>query len=113
MSTTTETVAAQFRRNVDYRDLVSDELAKVLTDERYMLAGNSWEGVDAHLGSRGGECLRVTPIDGEWEAGFEVYHLSANRVMLTSMTVQAGHYSPAFVARCAANLLTAEDGGEV
>lgn len=56
-------------------------------------------GVEAHLGENG-RVVRVLPIDGEWSAGYEVYVFGNqwSMVVVASITVHAGAYSPDAVA---------------
>lgn len=67
---------------------------------------NQWGGYDVRFD--GGYRLRVTPTDGEWDAGFEVHYLSPNDVVCASMHVQAGKVAPAFVVECMVTLLDCE-----
>jgi hypothetical protein len=57
---------------------------------------NQWGGMDFH--QTDGSCLRVYPIDGEWDAGFTAHHLSRNTTLLATMEFH-GKATPNLVAR--------------
>lgn len=63
-------------------DQITDEGLGCLGE--VVAAGNSWGGVDFHRPD--GSTTRVIPVDGEWDAGVEIYALSHNSILLGSIT---------------------------
>lgn len=58
-------------------DQITDEGLGCLGE--VMAAGNSWGGVDFHRSD--GSTTRVIPVDGEWDAGVEIYALSRHNLL--------------------------------
>lgn len=67
-------------------DIVGDAIQSRTTGRWQYITSNSWGGIDYRR--HDGSTFRVTPIDGDWEAGAELYELTANGVLQRSLTYQ-------------------------